>query len=179
MAMLLREQLRMARVLKGKILDDPEGLLLHGMFKHALIVLEDYPLIKAIFLLDSNLLGDLLTTNLLTANLAQQKLLFFENYFRYLREKGLLRTDKDIQSQIYHFSAITTGYMLIDQFFPKSYHRPAEEVAEMASQTLKQLLEPEEPISPELMEEVRKDFHEKLEIYLAAMMQQIEKAIEI
>lgn len=179
MAMLLREQLRMARVLKDKILGDPEGVLLHGMFKHALIVLEDYPLIKAVFLLDSNLLGDLLTTNLVTANLAQQKLIFFENYFRYLREKGLLRIDKDIQSQIYQFSAITIGYMLIDQFFPKAYHRPAVEVAEMASQTIKQLLEPEEPISPELMEVVRKDFHEKLEFYLTAMVQQIEKAIEI
>lgn len=177
-AMLIHEQMKMAEALVADIFNDPEGITLHGLLRHSLIALEEYPLIKAVLLMDSNMLGDLLTTSPFVSSLAQQKLAFFENYFQYLRDNGLLRTDSEIQAQIYDFSAIITGYMLVDRFFPKPLHRSAGEVAEMASNAVKLLLEPAEPVPLALLTQVKQDFQEKLEAFLAATRQRAKEELD-
>ncbi len=157
--MLLREQKKVLAEMLARLQDDPEGVMLHAMMKHALIAMEHSPLIKATLLKDTDMLGDLLHIPMGDAML-QQKMLFSDEYLQFLRDAGLLRTDQDLKTQTYMLSAIVMGYLLIDPLLPDQYRYTPEEAGEMLAENIKRTLEPTEPIPVERREAANAQFQQ-------------------
>src|SRR5437764_13081289 len=98
MALLIREDFKYAEDLKQRIASDPEGSTLRGFVKHSTLALMDNALIKAVFLNDTELLGELASREYSSATYPQR----IENYKHFLtffRSHGLDSTDSVIREQ--------------------------------------------------------------------------------
>lgn len=158
LALVIQEWSNTAQEILQRILDDPQGFLLHRIMKHAIGVLLRRPLMHALFIQDTDLLGGL--AQHLSAeynrenNFAAQRSAAILYLFDLLRSKGLLRTDMSVETQISILSSITFGFLLTDRYLPERYHLSSEQTAEMVEETIRRVFEPEQPIDPETLKEV-------------------------
>ncbi len=141
MALLIREDLKYAEDLKKRIASDPEGLTLRGFVKHSTLALTGNPLMKAVFLNDTELLGEIASREFSSATYPQR----IENYKQFLtslRSQGLVSTDIGIREQTYILSAIWIGFLLVDPWMPEEFKVSDEEMVEMLADTVQRALEP-------------------------------------
>jgi AcrR family transcriptional regulator len=141
--LLTREDIRLAERLQQRIASDPEGMTLHGLIKHIILVTMKSPLAKAMLLMDSNMLGQLARRDYSSASFPE-RMAGFRDFLTHLRDQGAIRADIDIQEQIYMLSAIVMGYLMIDQWMPDDFTYSDEEIADMAAESIRRTLEPRE-----------------------------------
>jgi hypothetical protein len=117
------------------------------------------PLIKAMILGDTDMLGELARREYADpTSVTQRRVEFGRVYLELLRSKGLVRTDISIRTQLHKLLAIGTGFLVIDRFLPDEYKVSLEESAEMLTETVRLTFEPDEPPSREKVEEVQTVF---------------------
>ena len=175
-ALFLREALDAAKEILDRMVSDPEGFLLHNLTKHSIYVSMSRPLIKALYLSDNEILGELLhSDNKLLSQLIQSKLVASNGLFEMLRGKGTIRTDMSISTQMYTYSAIVMGFMTINGYLPKQHSIPLEEAVEVLAETIRRMFEPDEPVPASILQEIRTIFTQFYQQYMVVVKEQLQK----
>jgi AcrR family transcriptional regulator len=141
MALLIREDLKLAEDMKQRFANDPEGSTLRGFVKHSTLALMKNPLMKALLLNDTDMLGELASREYRSPTYAER----IENYktlLEFLRSHGLVSTDIGIREQTYILSAVWIGFLLVDPWMPEEFKFSDDEIVEMLADTVQRVLEP-------------------------------------
>jgi len=108
-ALMKREYIRLVEDVQQRIANDPEGGTLHGITKHSMLATMKSPLMKAVLLRDTDLLGEWMRKEYASETFSQQiaqSLALFELF----RSRGVVRDDIDVRKLVYMLDAITTGF---------------------------------------------------------------------
>ena len=140
-ALLTREDLKLAEDMKRRIASDPEGSTLRGFVKHTTLALMKNPLMKALLLNDREMLGEFARREYNSATYAE-RIKNFTTFLEFLRSHGVVRTDVGIREQTYILSATWIGFLLADPWMPDELKFSDEEVAEMLADTVQLALGP-------------------------------------
>ncbi|WP_051580379.1 TetR/AcrR family transcriptional regulator [Pseudonocardia acaciae] len=111
MCVLMRESLGLLDELAEAIRRDPASVLPAEQARLTYLAVQRRPLLRAMFSRDTELLGDLADEGAvepmrgLKADLANEM-------FELLRDRGLMRTDLDVDTQRYLLNAVQTGFYL-------------------------------------------------------------------
>jgi AcrR family transcriptional regulator len=148
--LILREAVTVWRELQRRIAVDPEEVLMHRMMRSMLTFVMSRPLARALFTGDSELLGKMTQTHLISqaSNMAPPK-----EFIRILRDLGLMRTDMDLAQQTYAFGAMITGFCLYEPLLTEEEQIPLEEKGDALARFIQLALEPETLPSPETLRE--------------------------
>ncbi len=141
MALTIREDLKLGEDMKRRIAGDPEGSTLRGFVKQTTLALMNNGLMKALFLNNTEILGELASREYSSATYPQR----IENYkifLEFLRSHGLVSTDIGIREQTYILSAIWIGFLLVDPWMPEEFKVSDEEMVELLADTVQRALEP-------------------------------------
>jgi AcrR family transcriptional regulator len=141
MALLIREDFRYVEDLKHRISSDPEGSTLRGFVKHATLALMNNALIKAVFLNDTEMLGELASREF-SSSTYPQRIENYKHFLAFLRGHGLVSTDTGIREQTYIFTAVWIGFFLAGQWMPEEFKVSDEELVELLVDTMQLALEP-------------------------------------
>jgi AcrR family transcriptional regulator len=139
-AVLLRELHVLWSELAQQIHDTPSDVVLHRCLPMLLRAVKERPLARALFTRDISLLGKLTHGRLIQQS---QQLLGMDTFLTTLRQLGLLRTDVDIAVQEHAFSAIWTGFVLIDTVVRSEEQANLTIQVEALAQTIRQTFEPD------------------------------------
>ena len=138
MALMRREYVRLVEDIQQRISSDPEGGTLHGITKHSMLATMKSPLMKAVLLRDTDLLGEWTRKEYASpsysAQIAQSLALV-----EHLRSRGVVRDDIDIRKQVFMLDAITMGFLMIDQYMPDDFKYSDEEIVEMTAEAIERV----------------------------------------
>jgi AcrR family transcriptional regulator len=179
-ALFLREALDAGDEMRERMEDDPEGFLLHNITKHSIYVTMKRPLIKASFVGDIEMLGELLhSDHKVFSSLMQRKAVFSEDLFTLMRRKGMMHTDMSLQMQMHTYIAIIMGFMTVERYFPQGspqqYSVSLEESVEALAETIRRTFEPDEPVPASILQEIRTIFTQFYQQYLSVVKEQLQK----
>ncbi len=155
-ALMKREYIRLAEDLQRRIASDPEGGTLRGITKHSMLATMKNPLMKAVLLHDTDLLGEWMRKEYASETYSQQiaqSLALVELF----RSRGVVRDDIDVRKQVYMLDAITIGFLVIEQYMPDDFKYSDEEVVEMTAEAVKRTFEPSPPSAPEADEKTKQE----------------------
>jgi AcrR family transcriptional regulator len=141
MALIVREDFKYTEDLKQRIASDPEGSTLRGFIKHSTLALMNNALIKAVFMNDTDLLGELANREISSATYPQ-RIENYKQFLTFLRSHGMVSTDTGIREQTYILSAIWIGFLLVDPWMPEEFKVSDEEMVELLADTVQRALEP-------------------------------------
>jgi len=150
-ALMIREEQTLANDIKQRIANDPQGTTLHSMLKHMLLAMLKNPLMKAAFLGDTLMLGEMARTRH-GSRRSIERLTSFNDYFEALRSQGLIRTDIGLKEGAYVISAIAIGFLLVNPLLPDEAKIPDEEAVELMAETIRRTFEPDKPAPPEALQ---------------------------
>lgn len=175
--LLRRERLKWTQEFIRRVSNDPTSATLRGMMKHSALALMKRPLLKAVILRDTDILGKLASGEQgSTANL--ERLASFKSYLEVLREHQLVRTDLSLQAQSYTVSAVFMGFLLIAPMVPDELKLSDEEIADLIAETVHRTLESGHVIPPEQLQPLFSAFlqyvNRQLEIAEARFRQEME-----
>ena len=141
LALMKREYIRLVEDIQQRIASDPEGGTLHGITKHSMLATMKSPLMKAVLLRDTDLLGEWMRNEYASETYSQQiaqSLALFEH----LRSRGVVRDDIDVRKQVYMLDAITMGFLVIDEYMPDDFKYSDEEIVEMTAEAIERVFAP-------------------------------------
>ncbi len=148
LALLMREEAQVALEIERRTAADPEGMTLPAIIKHSMLATLKNPLLRAVVLHDTELLGDLAMREYSqAANRAH--LQRYMALLDFLRQRGLIRSDIELSRQALMVVAVAWGFILVDPFLPDEFTFSDEETVETMSVALTRLLAPDRPPSVE------------------------------
>jgi len=153
MALMRREYVRLMEDIQQRISGDPEGGTLHGITKHSMLATMKSPLMKAVLLRDTDLLGEWTRKEYASpsysAQIAQSLALI-----ELLRSRGVVRDDIDVRRQVFMLDAITMGFLMIDQYMPDDFKYSDEEIVEMTAETVERVFAPSQQPDEKTKQEI-------------------------
>jgi AcrR family transcriptional regulator len=164
-ALMEREYIRLAEDLQQRIASDPEGGTLRGITKHSMLATMKNPLMKAVLLRDTDLLGEWMRKEYASANFSEQiaqSLALIELF----RTRGVVRDDIDARKLVYMLDAITMGFLVIEQYMPDDFNYSDEEVVEMTAEVVERAFAPSPPLSPQPDEQTKQEMSHTLTSYI-------------
>lgn len=184
LTLFLREALDAGYAMFERMKGEPEGFLLRNQTKHSIYVMMSRPLLTALYLRDVDVLGELLhSDHPILSQLMQNKALASEDLFTLMRGKGVIRTDMSVSQQMYIYSAIVMGFITVKRYLPEQllqhYSIALEEAVEGLAKTIQRTFEPDEPVPPSIVQEVRTIFVQFYEQYLGVVKEQLQKEMEL
>jgi TetR/AcrR family acrAB operon transcriptional repressor len=114
---------------------DPMGGTMGGIIKHALAVMNDQPIIKALYSRDIRIIGNFLYRRV--DNMFTQQSLTRKEFIAAMQHLGLVRAEIDTESVAYILNAFTKGFLTLDE---ASYGMPMPSV-ERVLETLSGMLD--------------------------------------
>lgn len=156
LAVMEREYTRLIRDIQQRIASDPNGGTMEGLVKHSTLATMKSPLMKAVMVRDTDLIGEWIRREYASETYAQQvaqPLALLEFY----RSLGVLRNDIDVRKMAYMLDAITMGFLLIDQYMPDDFGYSDEEVAEMTGEAVKRTFAPSPSADSQLDEQTKQE----------------------
>jgi AcrR family transcriptional regulator len=177
MALMKREKIAMAEDIKQRITEDPAGSTLRGILKHTALALMKRPLLKAVLLLDMEVIGKLAHSEHRSAAYAE-RLAGFKTYLEFLREHDLVRTDLSLQAQVYMFSAIFVGFFLVAPLVPDEFTLSDEELADLMAETVHCTLEPSSSVTSDELQSASHIFLQYLNRSTAIVQEQFQQEME-
>ena len=164
-ALMKREYIRLVEDLQRRIASDPEGGTLHGITKHSMLATMKNPLMKAVLLRDTDLLGEWTrkeyTSPSFSEQLAQSLALV-----EHVRSSGLVRNDIDIRKYVYMLDAITMGFLVIERYMPEDFKYSDEEIVEMTAEVVERTFAPSPPLAPQPDEQTKQEMSNTLTSFL-------------
>ena len=164
-ALMKREYIRLVEDLQQRIANDPEGGTLHGITKHSMLATMKSPLMKAVLLRDTDLLGEWMRKESASASYSEQiaqSLALFEH----LRSRGVVRDDRDVRKQVYMLDAITMGFLVMDQYMPGEFKYSDEEIVEMVTEVVERVFAPSPSSAPPADEKTKQETANTLTSYI-------------
>ncbi|HEY6542404.1 MAG TPA: TetR/AcrR family transcriptional regulator [Ktedonobacteraceae bacterium] len=144
LALMEREYARLIQDTQQRIASDPNGGTMQGITKHAMLATMKSPLMKAVLLRDTDLVGEWLHKEYASASFVQQiaqPLALLEHY----QAHGIVRDDIDVRQMVYMLKAISIGLLVIDQYMPGDFKYSDEEIAEMTAEVIQRTFVPSSP----------------------------------
>lgn len=120
---------------------DPGGVTLFNIYRYTLVVTEELPLLKAVYMHDRRLLGDFLRRRRDTP-IAAQIVTFSTEFVRQYQEAGLIRQDLDAEVVAYLLIALRNGVFGMDEIVPNENLLPISAIGETLAAMLAHGLEP-------------------------------------
>ena len=137
-ALLMRESIAMTEQLQAAIDRDPQEIRMHRFVRTAYLLTMRSPLLAALLLRDTDVLGDLDHAQ------RSEDALVNERFYRLLVERGMLRDLPDLQFAV---EAAVLGHYVIDTF--TSHHQlELEAKADSLARTVRAAFEPEDEPDP-------------------------------
>jgi AcrR family transcriptional regulator len=165
-ALMEREYIRLAEDLQRRIASDPEGGTLRGITKHSMLATMKNPLMKAVLLRDTDLLGEWMRKEYASETYAQQiaqSLALLEPF----RARGVVRDDIDVRRLVYMLDAITIGFLVIDQYMPPDdFNYSDEEIVDMTAEVVERTFAPSLPLAPQPDEQTKQEMSNTLTSYI-------------
>jgi AcrR family transcriptional regulator len=161
LALMRREYVRLVEDIQQRIASDPEGGTLQGITKHSMLATMKSPLMKAVLLRDTDLLGEWMRKEFTSVSYSEQiaqSLALVER----LRSRGVVRDDIDVRKLVYMLDAITVGFLVIDQYMPDDFKYSDEEVVEMTAEAVKRTFAPSPASAPEPDEQTKREISNAL-----------------
>jgi len=115
LALMRREYVRLVEDIQQRIASDPEGGTLQGITKHSMLATMKSPLMKAVLLRDTDLLGEWMRNEYASESFSQQLAQSF-GLVELLRTRGVVRDDIDVRKLVYMLDAITIGFLVITEY---------------------------------------------------------------
>jgi AcrR family transcriptional regulator len=143
-ALMRREYIRVVEEIQQRIFNDPEGGTIQGITKHSMLATMKSPLMKAVLLRDTDLLGEWLSREFASATYSEQ-IAQSLGLIEFFRSRGVVRDDIDVRRLAFMLDAITMGFLVIDQYMPDDFKYSDEEVVEMVTETVKRVFAPSGP----------------------------------
>ena len=153
LTLIQRERLNTAKQIAQQLADLPEGGTLHSIIKYSTLAALHNPLLKALMIRDTDMLGELARSEAGNFDVEQRTSSSYK-LIQTLREKGLLRTDISIEAQIYMLSAITTGFIMVEHLLPAHYLIPQQEAMDLLAETIERTFEQRQPTAAEQQETI-------------------------
>lgn len=176
--LLLRESAETLKAMAERIADDPGGIYLSSVVKHAIYVIMTRPLARALFIQDVSTLGELLHQgheDLET--LSQQKMLAGRQLIDFFRAKGALRTDRSAEQQLRMYAIMVMGTMTVDQYLPPEMQSSPAEATELLALMIHDTLEPTEPVTPEVQSELKTAWDQYAQYFMQILDERLQKEI--
>jgi AcrR family transcriptional regulator len=139
-ALMLRERLALSDDLHAQLAADPAGATLRGLVRHSALGLMQRPLLKAVLLHDTEIIGKL-AHNPDYHSLYEERIAGFKTYLEILRAHGQVRTDIDLDAQVYTVGAIFAGFFLVGPLLPDALHISDAQLADLLAETVHRTLE--------------------------------------
>ena len=155
-ALMKREYIRLVEDLQQRIANDPEGGTLHGIMKHSMLATMKSPLMKAVLLRDTDLLGEWMRKETASPSFSEQ-LAQSLALLEHVRSRGVVRDDIDIRKQAYMLDAITMGFLVIDQYMPDDFKYSDEEIVEMTAEAVERVFAPSPSAGPQADEQTKQE----------------------
>src|SRR5437764_7539516 len=165
-ALMKREYIRLAEDFQQRLANDPEGGTLHGITKHSMLATMKSPLMKAVLLRDTDLLGEWMRKESASASFSEQ-LAQSLALVEHLRSRGVVRDDSDIRKQVYMLDAITMGFLVIDQYMPDEFKYSDEEIVEMTAEAVERVFAPSQQPDEKTKQEIANTVISSLDNVLA------------
>ncbi len=115
-----------------RVQEDPAGGTIARMYGHALLALQDNPLMRALYTQDSRVLGDYMRQK--GPARYTQRYLFGQEFVRQMQAAGLIRTDQSPEVISYWMTIIAYGFVSVEAIVPASAAPPPAEVAAALTQ---------------------------------------------
>src|SRR5664279_4084016 len=115
---------------------DPGGLTIFNIYRYGLVVLDESPLLKAIYTRDRRILGDWVR-HVRDTPAYTQALSLSVDFVRHFQNAGLIRRDLDPEAVMYLLMALRYGVLVMDNITPDG--QPAPPVAQLGD-TLAEML---------------------------------------
>jgi AcrR family transcriptional regulator len=161
LALMRREYVRLVEDIQQRIASDPEGGTLQGITKHSMLATMKSPLMKAVLLRDTDLLGEWMRNEYASESFSQQLAQSF-GLVELLRTRGVVRDDIDVRKLVYMLDAITIGFLVIEQYMPDDFKYSDEEVVEMTAEAVKRTFAPSPTSAPEPDEKTKQEIANSL-----------------
>jgi AcrR family transcriptional regulator len=176
-ALLKREQLAMAADFRQRIMSDPAGATLRGIFQHTARALMQRPLMKAFILRDIDVLGKLAQSE--QSNSAYvQRLEGFKAYLEFLRAHQLVRDDLNVQAQVYVLSAVFMGFFLVAPLMPDDLVVSDDVLADLIGETVQRTLGSDRLVAPGELETISTTFLNYLDRAVSIAQEQFNRELE-
>lgn len=180
MALLLRESIEASLDVLERINNDPEGMFLSNLMKHGMYVIMTRPLAKALLIQDTEMLGKLVRSGQEDIGLiSQQKMIAGKGMVELLRSKGMLRNNHSITTQMKMYNAIFMGFMMGNQYLPDELQLSPEESAEAMAETIRLTLEPDEPVAPQVLQEVKASWDQIVQQMNKLLNERLQKELDV
>lgn len=176
-ALIRREKVDVAEVVKQRISEDPMGATLRGILKNLAMVIMKRPLMKALLLRDLDVIGKLAHSGTSTISY-MEKLTGFNSYLETLRDHGLIRADLNLKVQMYIFNAIFMGFFLTMPLMPEGFTLSDEELAELMAETVHCTLESNRSISAADLKAVSRAFMEYLDDAVSVAKEHLQQELQ-
>ncbi len=177
-ALMEREDILLIEDIKQLIATDPEAGTLHGMMRNTMLATMKRPLMKALFLSDTDVLGQWARRES-TGEIYEQRMAEYLKYFEFLRSRGLVRTDISAMKQSYMISAIATGFLMVGPLMPDELAITDEEAADMIAEIIERTFEPRGQISSQESAELSQAFMQYLDRLIDFIKGQHQKEAEL
>src|SRR5437588_4009141 len=161
LALMRREYVRLVKDIQQRIASDSEGGTLQGITKHSMLATMKSPLMKAVLLRDTDLLGEWIRNEYASETYSQQiaqSLALLELF----RSRGVVRDDIDVRRQVYMLDAITIGFLVIDQYMPDEFKYSDEEIVEMTAEAVERVFAPSPSSVPQEDEQTKQEISNTL-----------------
>ncbi len=175
-ALILREKVALAEDIKQRIACDPAGATLRGLLKHAALALLQRPLLKAVLLRDTEVLGKLVQHEQ-SSTLSTEVLAGFTTYLEALREQGLVRADLSLKALGTIFGSIFTGFFFAAPLLPNAFKPSDEELAELMAETGHRTLEPRDPLPSSALQAASHTLTQYLDHSVAKAQDQLQASV--
>lgn len=140
------ESVKLASDIEQRIAADPAGMSLPALIKHSMLAVMKNPLMKAVLIHDSEMIGEFAHREYGDA-LNQQRIAMYKALFETLRAQGQLRADLSVSDLIYVWSAVSWGFLAIDPYLPEEFRVSDERAADLLADAIQRTIEPREPVS--------------------------------
>jgi AcrR family transcriptional regulator len=161
-ALMEREDVLLLEDIKRLMTDDLEGGTLHGLMKNSMLATMKRPLMKAVLLHDTDMLGQW-ARNETASDIYVQGQVAYLQYFEFLRSRGLVRTDIPAKELSYMMNSIAIGFLVAAPLMPEDYVFTDEETAEMIAEIVRRTFELRSPESSQEAAEISQGFTQYLD----------------
>lgn len=161
LAALLRES---GEMLEGIVLaarNDPATILPHRYFRLLFLELFERPLLRAMFTMDTETLGNLVDHRT-GRQVSQSKTLVSEEYFELLAEHGLIGSPLRPKELMYAIASTFLGFLVADPLMPENFGLSEENKVDAFTETVRGLLDPDTPPDEATIAELAPKITEKI-----------------
>lgn len=150
--LVIREWIQLMKKFRDRLSEHPEAGTLSNFIKIATQVTLQEPLMLALMTSDNEVIGNIAHSPA-GENLIRIRMEHTYAFMQIQLEKGLIRSDLDIETQIKMLAAIALGYFTLDQYMPEQFRFSPDELAERLAETIERTFSPAELPSPQAIRE--------------------------